>query len=210
MFDASQITVNTVSGVPGPETEDATGDPVVITRYLYKPTAREGLTRFNDNKRLHVFVVGIDGGEIRQLTEGTYYEHSIDWSPNGEEILFVSNREPDPDRFFNYDVFAVKASGGNIRRLTRTENIEYQPRWSPDGKTIVFSAMVQDSKEKSWTFWQGKWDVASRKEILAIELPDVPDASPDLQHLSWSPDKGTLAGITTDSFIYYCYCYWSV
>ena len=35
---------------------------------------------------------------VRQLTEGTYYEHSIDWSPKGNEILFVSNREPDPDR----------------------------------------------------------------------------------------------------------------
>ena len=26
------------------------------------------------------------------------YEHSIDWSPNGDEILFVSNREADPDK----------------------------------------------------------------------------------------------------------------
>ena len=31
-----------VSSVPGPETADATGDPVVITRYLYKPDAAEG------------------------------------------------------------------------------------------------------------------------------------------------------------------------
>lgn len=127
-----------VSATPGPETEDATGDPVVITRYLYKPTASEGLTRFNDNRRLHVFVIGIDGSNLRQLTDGNDYEHSIGWSPSGEEILFVSNREPDPDRFFNYDVFAVRVSDADIRRLTRTENIEYQPRWSPDGKTIAY------------------------------------------------------------------------
>ena len=46
-----------VSSVPGPETAAATGDPVVITRYLYKPDAAEGMTHFNDNRRLHIFVV---------------------------------------------------------------------------------------------------------------------------------------------------------
>src|SRR5882672_323514 len=48
-----------VSSVPGPETADANGDPMVITRYLYKPDAAEGLTHFNDNRRLHLFVVEI-------------------------------------------------------------------------------------------------------------------------------------------------------
>src|SRR5262245_36714769 len=34
-----------ISSTPGPETAEATGDPVVITRYLYKPDAGEGMTR---------------------------------------------------------------------------------------------------------------------------------------------------------------------
>ena len=42
-----------VSATPGPEAEAASGDPVVITRYLYKPDFSEGTTRFNDNRRLH-------------------------------------------------------------------------------------------------------------------------------------------------------------
>src|SRR5262249_39642250 len=67
-------------------------------------------------------------------------EHSIDWSPNGKEILFVSNRERDQDQFFNYDLFAVKVSDRSIRRLTATENAEYMPRWSPDGRSILYLA----------------------------------------------------------------------
>jgi dipeptidyl aminopeptidase/acylaminoacyl peptidase len=127
-----------VSTTPGPETADATGDPVVITRYLYKPDYWEGSTRFNDNRRRHIFLIDASGGEPRQLTSGTYEEHSIDWSPDGSEILCVSNREPDPDLFYNPDVFAVSVGDGTLRRLTATESAEYQPLWSPDGRSVLF------------------------------------------------------------------------
>src|SRR5207247_4660558 len=109
-----------VSSTPGPE-QDAHGDPMVITRYLYKPTASEGLTHFNDNRRLHIFVADVASGAVRQLTHGTYYEHSIDWSPFGDRILFVSNREPDPDRFFNYDIFTINPGSRSPDRLTITQ-----------------------------------------------------------------------------------------
>lgn len=173
-WSPSSDSIAFVSGIPGPETEDATGDPVVITRYLYKPTAREGLTRFNDNLRLHVFVIGIDESDLRQLTDGNYYEHSVDWSPSGEEILFVSNREPDPDRFFNYDVFAVKVSDSGIRRLTRTENIEYQPRWSPDGKTIAYLGTRRGLTSSETTMedthvWLMDADGKDRRELGSID-----------------------------------------
>ena len=59
-----------VSSTPGPEVEDANGDPMVITRYLYKPTASEGLTRFNDNRRLHIFVADGKAGPPSPATAG--------------------------------------------------------------------------------------------------------------------------------------------
>lgn len=82
--DSKQIAY--VSARPGPETADAGSDPVVITRYLYKPTATEGNSHFNDNKRLHIFAVDLSTGQSRQLTDGTHHEHSIEWSPDGKEI----------------------------------------------------------------------------------------------------------------------------
>ena len=159
-----------VSTTPGPESAEASGDPVVITRYLYKPTAAEGLTRFNDNRRSHIFTVSLASGEVRQLTDGPYYEHSIDWSPSGEEILFVSNREQNPDRFFNYDIFAVSAERGTIRRLTQTESAEYRPSWSPDGRTIAYQGTRRGLTSSETTMedthiWVLDADGSRRREV---------------------------------------------
>ena len=162
-----------ISATAGPEA-DANGDPMVITRYLYKPTATEGLTRFNDNRRLHVFVADVATGAVRQLTDGTWYEHSIEWSPKGDEILFVSNREPDPDRFFNYDLLAVRVADGTTRRLTTTKNAEYAPTWSPDGKRIAYLGTRRELTSSETTMedthvWVMNADGSDRHEVVTID-----------------------------------------
>lgn len=175
-----------VSGTPGPETEDAGGDPIVVTRYLYKPSASEGLTRFNDNRRLHLFIVDLVTQQVNQLTDGKYYEHSIDWSPDGNEILFVSNREPDPDRFFNYDIFAIKVADGTLRQLTHTINAEYRPRWSPDGSLIAYQGTRRGLTSSETTMedthiWLMNADGSGRREIgKALDNRQGPP--------EWSPD----------------------
>jgi dipeptidyl aminopeptidase/acylaminoacyl peptidase len=168
--DGKQIAF--ISATPGPETDDANGDPMVITRYLYKPHAGEGLTHFNDNKRLHIFIADVATRAVRQLTRGDYYEHSIDWSPRGDEILFISNREPDPDRFFNYDVFAVKTADGTVRRITETRSAEYYPKWSPDGQSIAFAGTKRPLTSSETTMedthvWVMDADGRNRRELGA-------------------------------------------
>jgi dipeptidyl aminopeptidase/acylaminoacyl peptidase len=178
-----------ISAVPGPETEHADGDPMVITRYLYKPTASEGLTRFNDNKRLHIFVVDIATRQVRQLTRGDYYEHSIEWSPEGGDILFVSNREADPDRVFNYDVFTANSASGEVRRLTDTKNAEYRPIWSPNGKTVAYLGTKRTLTSSETTMedthvWLMDGLGGSRRELVSI---DNRQGQPQ-----WSPDGGSV------------------
>ncbi|HEX7960323.1 MAG TPA: hypothetical protein VF493_10420, partial [Terriglobales bacterium] len=161
-----------ISSTPGPEA-DLNGDPVVITRYLYKPDFSEGNSHFNDNRRTHIFIADLGSGNVQQLTQGDHYEHSIDWSPNGQQLLFVSNREPNEDQFFNYDIFAIKVADGSIRRLTATENAEYRPRWSPDGKQIIYQATRRGLTDLETTMedthiWIMNADGSDRRELGGV------------------------------------------
>ena len=76
---------------------------MVITRYGYKSWAS-----MTDNRRWHIYVVTLADKKVRALTKGPQQDHSIAWSPKGDEIAYISNHEPDPDRVHNYDIFAVQ------------------------------------------------------------------------------------------------------
>jgi dipeptidyl aminopeptidase/acylaminoacyl peptidase len=179
-----------VNSVAGPETPDATGDPMVFTRYLYHATAEEGLTHYNDNRRLHIFVVDLATKQARPLTNGVRDEHSIDWSPDGKDVVFISSYEPNADEFFNYDVFAVRVADGGIRRLTPTENAEYAPVWAPDGKHIAYSGTHRGLTDRETTMedthaWVMDADGSHRRDVGGVV-----DARAG--HPLWAPDGSAL------------------
>lgn len=125
-----------LSADEGPE--GPPGDPRVVTRYGYKSWA--GLS---DNRRWHIHVVMLADKQVRRLTSGPYQDHSIAWSPAGDEIAYISNHEADPDRVHNYDIFAVRVADSRIRAITNTRGCEYAPTWSPDGTSIAYLAGVR-------------------------------------------------------------------
>jgi dipeptidyl aminopeptidase/acylaminoacyl peptidase len=169
--DGKQIAY--ISSTPDDRAKEAGGDPMVITRYLYKPDAGEGMTRFNDNQRLHIFVIDVATKQTRQLTKGDTDEHSIDWSPDGTELLYLTNPEPNQDEFFNYDIFALKLADNSVRRITATEFIEYDPLWSADGKRILFRGTRRGLTDRETTMedahvWVMNADGSDRREIGAV------------------------------------------
>jgi len=162
-----------ISSTPGEGAAEASSDPMVITRYLYKPDAGEGMTRFNDNQRLHVFVVDIASKQVRQLTRGDFDEHSIDWSPDGKKLVFASNRDPNQDEFFHYDLFTLDLADNSVHRLTATEYCEYDPLWSPDGKYILYRGTRRGLTDRETTMedthiWVMNADGSNRREIGGV------------------------------------------
>ncbi len=62
------------------------------------------------------------------------------WSPDGERIVFSSNRDGDPKNENSGEIYVMNADGSDVRRLTRYGFGAFRPSWSPDGKRMVFTS----------------------------------------------------------------------
>lgn len=85
----------------------------------------------------HLFVVGLDGADARQVTDGDFEDAWPAWSPDGTTLAFTSARHDDWDLTTTDDVFTVPADGGPPVKITATEGFHAAPVWSPDGEQIA-------------------------------------------------------------------------
>ena len=67
--------------------------------------------------------------ERHWLTEG----RSPDWSPDGESIVFTSNRSGQAN------IYKIDVNGEEVQQLTN-EGSNGDPSWSPDGQSIIFNS----------------------------------------------------------------------
>jgi len=83
-----------------------------------------------------VFVLDVASGERRQLTSGGSNSEAC-WSPDGQEIAFVSSRSG------TAQVFCMPIDGGEARQITHHEGGVANLAWSPDGAHFSFTAAVK-------------------------------------------------------------------
>ncbi len=76
-----------------------------------------------------------DGSNPVRLTNEPGDDFAPSWSPDGTQIVFVSDRDQTAGI---YDLYIMNADGSGVSRLTNDTAIDYSPDWSPDGKKIVF------------------------------------------------------------------------
>jgi len=89
-----------------------------------------------DDRRKHIWIVGVDGSAPRRLTEGDWDDAQPAFAPDGREIAFVSNRTERRDLNTVADIHVVTLARGT-RRITDGKGSYGNPSWSPDGSTIT-------------------------------------------------------------------------
>lgn len=110
----------------------------------------------------HIFEIGIDGKNLRQITSGEWSDLDPTYAPNGD-IVFVSERcgtslqcnEYDKDET-SCNLYVMHAGGSGIRRLSANKDGDYLPHALDDG-TIAYTRW--EYHERSWAFIQSIWTI---------------------------------------------------
>jgi len=125
------------------EEEERKRKPRRFTRLLQK-LDNVGWT---GDRRAHVFVVDVEGGEPRRLTEGDCEDGAPAWSPDGTRIVFAANRGERWDTELITRLYVVAADGGEPEQLTGDEGSYNAPAFSPDGGRIAYCFTTEDGTE---------------------------------------------------------------
>ena len=141
---------------------------------------------FPRGRKPHIHVVDTRTGTFQDLFAGTAFHLSpqepdaqiFDISPDGNELAFTFDYNPDPKDFSFTDIVAMDLKTRKTRRLTtRSEALSRHafegPRYSGDGKWLALlgndyslqhneqsRAWLFDIKSKKLSAWSGSWDRA--------------------------------------------------
>ena len=91
---------------------------------------------------LEIYTMNPDGSNQRRVTYNEYGDDSPALSPDGSQIVFISNRDdPNPDTCEQsclYQLYIVNSDGSSEHKLIATEFSTMHPDWHPDGTRISF------------------------------------------------------------------------
>ena len=165
--------------------------PFVMDRYHFKQD-RDG---WIENRFNHLYIFDLDSKKMDTLTKGNFNETSPQWSPNGKQLAFVSNRTADPDRNDNEDIFVMNAEkNASIKKLTDWPGADRNPKWSPDGETIAYTST---SSNLNFTMYgQNGISLVTASTGAIKSLASIVDRN--VSDIQWATDGKNIVCLVTD------------
>jgi len=143
-------------------------------------------------EKSQLFTMNSDGSGETQLTNfsttTSLFTGYASWSPDGTQIVFVTNKDGNNN---GGEIYSMKADGTNLKRLTNNQRSESSPTYSKDGGKILYSAMVSTSPEKSQLFTMNS-DGTNESQLTNFSTT----TSLFTGFASWSPDGSQIIFVT--------------
>jgi hypothetical protein len=163
-------------------------------RIAFVSTAFEG--------RWHVYAADFEDGTLNNLVRLTddrdsklprYYYSKYDhylsptWSPDGRELIVISNRE---HIWGSGSFWRMAAQPGAVPREIHDEETTWRarPDWSRDGKRVVYSSYVGRQRNQLWVM------TADGENPFQLTFGDFDATDP-----RWSPDSKQIAYVSNES-----------
>ncbi len=102
-------------------------------RYFELTEGRLAFTYVAGNAK-DIYVLNFKDLTVKPLVKGPGAHEAPSWSPDGQRLVFHSDRTGDTE------IFSVDAAGENLKRLTKSAGADEHPSYSPNGERIVFQS----------------------------------------------------------------------
>ncbi len=135
--------------------------------------------------REDLFWIGADGTGLRQLTDDAYRQRGATWAPDGDRVVFQS------DRNGRYDLWSIRPDASRLALLvTAPGPAAIDAVFAPDGRRLAF----YDAENRWWITTLG-----DQAEENRFEEQPAPPGGGVFVLMSWSPDGALVLGSVNDT-----------
>lgn len=120
-------------------------------------------------ERSDIYYKRVGSHTVTQLTSDPADDVQPRFSPDGQRVVFCSNRSG------NWDLWMINLDGTGLVQLTDHRSDEIAPCFSPDGRRVAFSVWGQRSHR--WELWLLDVDAPGVRDFIAYGM--FADFSPD-------------------------------
>jgi len=135
-----------------------------------------------NGRNRNLFLMDYDGANKKQLTRHTSLIMSPDCTPDGNQIVFNS------DKVWDQDLYVITLNPPSEKRLTRAFKLEQSAEWSPSGQQLAFSANGD-------IYVAGAGGKGAVNLTRAASIDVSPTWSPDGSKIAFVSDRGGAPGI---------------
>jgi Tol biopolymer transport system component len=125
---------------------------------VYTDLLRANLT---SPMKMELFVADANGNNARQITNFNCASFAPTFTPDGNQILFSSNRHDCDGRKF--ELYLVNLDGTNLRQVTNFGGFTSFPEFSPDGRKLAFVSDWKAPERYEFNVFTAEWSAGGNE-----------------------------------------------